>query len=169
QFTGYLDGQYVNTTFDSWDDYASWRTAVAALPQNEIYDAFWALLENQGWDPSQTYQVQVYRWGLLANVATGLGPQNAANATPGSISDPYKGTHPGGSFISLWPPVNTPHCASGALGATCHNDAFSAIWFLPFHEVFDYLPSLFINPQNPNASPNGVVPWTCSIAGGCQR
>lgn len=168
-FQGNLYGHYVNTTFSSWDPYADWRTSEAVLPQNQIYDAFWNLLENQGWDPNQEYKVQVYWWGLLPNFATGLGPRNTAKATPGAVSDPYKGTHPGGSFISLWPPVGTPHCASGPLGATGHNDTFSPIWLLPFHELFDFLPSLFINRQNPNANPKGVVPWTCSGTGGCHQ
>jgi len=169
-FSGTLYGNYVHMTFANWDAYSAWRTDLASDPKNQIYDAFWHLLENQGGNPNEVYEVQVYWWGLIPNVS-GLGLLNTARAARGAVSDPYKGTHPGGSFISLWPPVDTSHCASTIRGAECHNDAFSPIWLLPLHGLFDYLPSKFINPQdNPNTQvPRGLTTWKCSIIGGCSQ
>jgi hypothetical protein len=99
-FSGTLYGHYVHQTFGNWDAYSDWRTTVGSYPQNQIYDAFWALLENQGWDTHQQYQVNVYWWGLQPNVYQAGTALNAARAAKSGISDPYKGTHPGGSYIS---------------------------------------------------------------------
>jgi RHS repeat-associated protein len=168
QFQGNFYGQYVNKTFDSWDQYADWRTSVAALPQNQIYDGFWDLLENQGGDPSQEYKVRVYWWGLSPNVG-GMGPLNPPGG--GWVRDPVSVTHPGGSFIELWPPVDSPHCAANDpyLNGTgsCHNDNFNDLWLLPLHELFEYLPSLFINPNS--QIPQNTSTWYCSVVGGCHQ
>ncbi|MGH9433863.1 MAG: RHS repeat-associated core domain-containing protein, partial [Terriglobia bacterium] len=166
QFTGYLDGQYVNTTFDSWDDYASWRTAVAALPQNEIYDAFWALLENNGLNPNTEFGVFGYQQGPTWNVQLLGYPLNTANAAQGRIPDPYHGVHAGNSWYGL-SPVNTLHLVDDPKGAEAHFDLFNGVLLFPLHELFDYLPSLFINPKSQVPQPS--VNWYCSGNGGCHQ
>jgi RHS repeat-associated protein len=165
QFQGVLYGHYVRETFDSLDQYFNWLTPEASLPENMVYQAFWALAENKGLDPNQEYDVSVYWWGLLPNVYRAGIPLNTA---AGRTSDPVHVTHTGPSYIGPGL-LDTSHCADEAWGGTCHNDTFSPIWLFPLHELFDYLPSFFVNGQNPKGQPRGVTAWTCSVVRGCYQ
>jgi len=151
--------------FSSWDQYADWRTSVAALPRNQIYDAFWALLENNGLDPDTPYTVKAFLNGFTYNVRLEGVALNTAAAAAGRIPDPYHGVHPGSSWYSL-SPIDALHLVDDSEeGAEAHFDLFNGVLLFPLHELFDYLPSLFINPAS--QIPQNTMTWTCSGIGGC--
>ncbi|HEV2418367.1 MAG TPA: RHS repeat-associated core domain-containing protein [Terriglobia bacterium] len=163
---GNFYGQHVNTTFSSWDAYANWSTSLPLLPQNQIYDAFWALLENNGLDQSQQFGVFAYQQGPTWNVQLLGYPLNTSNAAQGRIPDPYHGVHAGNSWYGL-SPVNTLHLVDDPKGAEVHFDLFNGVLMFPLHETFDYFPSLFINPKS--QVPQPTVNWYCSGSGGCHQ
>jgi len=156
----------VNTTVGSFDAYADWRTSVALLPQNQIYDAFWALLENNHLDPNTSYTVDVFLNGPTYNVRLRGIPLNTGAASQGRIPDPSHLVHSGKSWYGL-SPIDTLHLVEDPLGAEAHFDLFNAIFLFPLHGLFDYLPSLFINPKS--QIPRNTSTWTCSGSGGCHQ
>jgi len=161
----------VNWTFDSLEQYADFRLSLAILPQNQIDEAFGDLLENEGLNPNTNYQVEVVWWGLIPNVSINR-PLNKANAASGAVGDIYKGTHPKGSYVKLWPPVDSAHLVAQQWGlyGWAHNDSFNGILLFPLHFLFDFLPSFFINRQNPKAvAPNNPTFSNCSGYGGCSQ
>jgi hypothetical protein len=146
------------------DEYADWVTWLATFPQNQVYSVLYNSLEN--WDPNQGYKVDVYWWGLLPNVLIPGIPLSATKPAQHGLRDPYKGTHPKGSYFSL-SPLDTAHCGIGDTGETeCHSDLFHAIFLFPFHLAFDYLPSLFINPKSQVPQ---TTTWYCTLNGGCSQ
>ena len=165
QFTGALYGQHVNTTFGTWAQYADWRTSAAALPQNQIYDAFWALLENNGLNPNTEFPVYAYQNGLTWNVRLPGIALNTDSAAQGRIPDPYHRIHDR-SWYGL-SPIDALHLAVSRQGAEAHFDWFNGVELFPLHEVFDYLPSLFINPKS--QVPQPTVNWYCSGSRGCHQ
>jgi RHS repeat-associated protein len=163
-FQGTLYGHPVSKTFDSWEQYADWRTSLAVQPENQVYEAFYALLENIGLDPNTEYAVNAFQNGLTWNVQLRDTPLNTANAAQGRIPDPSYIVHPGNSWYGL-SPIDALHLVDDPMGAQAHFDLFNGVLMFPLHELFDYLPSFFINPKS--QIPQNTSTWHCSGYGGC--
>ena len=156
----------MNNTFDSWGQYADWRTSLAAQPENQVYDAFWALLENNRLNPNTEFSIFAYQNGLTWNVRLLDQSLNTGNAAQGRIPDPYHGVHKGNSWYGL-SPIDALHLVDAGKDSEAHFDWFNGVELFPLHELFDYLPSLFINPKS--QVPQPTANWHCSGNGGCYQ
>ncbi len=163
-FQGTLYGNYVDKTFDSWGQYADWRTSLAVQPENQVYEAFYALLENIGLDPNTEYAVNAFQNGPTWNVQLLGTALNTAKAAQGGIPDPSHIVHAGNSWYGL-SPIDALHLVDDPMGAQAHFDLFNGVLMFPLHELFDYLPSFFINPKS--QIPQNTSTWHCSGNGGC--
>lgn len=141
--------------------------SLATLPENQIYDAFYALFENNGLDPNADYGVGAFLWGATYNVFLGPAiPLNTEAAAGGRIPDPFHGTHEM-SWYGLSPVYALHLVVDTDRGAEAHFDQFNGILVFPLHEIFDYLPSFLINTRS--QIPQNTSSWTCSVYGGCQQ
>jgi len=168
-FQGRLYGKYYDQTFGSWEPYASWRTAIAAMPQSQAYSAFMAAcLYLIGCNPSMVYGVTSQRRGTTENIqvigANGS-PLSLDVATAANDASHTGYGHGGNSSWYIGGQLNTLHVvdvsnpyAAAVPGGEAHIDPFSPYGIgVPLHGI-EYLLSIFV----PNSA---VRTFSCSGAG----
>ena len=170
RFTGTLYGKPYNQFFSSLNDYANWRTGIAALPESQVYETFMAACQYlAGCDPSAQYTINAQLRGFTQNIQV-LGPDGKplpldVGAAAGDASHTGIG-HGGndswyiGGMYDVLHVVNVqiPY-ASAVQGGEVHIDEFSPYGLgAPLH-LIDYAASFLIKGAS--------VTFTCSASGGC--
>jgi RHS repeat-associated protein len=164
EFQGTLFGKYYDETFSSVEEYASWRTGVAAEPESQAFSVVEAMCsKNLECDPNQAIGI-VYRFAyLVPNVKldcdTGSGCNVEKDNLDGFWKDPLTFLHQGSSswysgffFDDLHLIDSDP--VSG------HIDPFGP--FNPLHYILQ-MPAMIPDM----ISPPGWTYMSCSLSGGC--
>jgi hypothetical protein len=160
-FQGKLYGRSYDQTFDTWDDYANWRTEVASLPSSRIYSAFMVIAKNQGFDPNGSQEMG-YRNGALVyavwvdDCKAGEGCTVAKDNLDGFWKDPITWFHHGNPSWYQGFLFDTPHLVGGD-PMSAHIDPFGPL--NPFHYLIQ-LPSMLFGSGAPGTA-------TCAVNGGC--
>jgi RHS repeat-associated protein len=155
EFSGTLYGKGYSGVFNTWDEYASWRTGIAALPESQTYMVFAALCKNQGCDPNRAYSVQSQYWAMVYNVTLN-GHQVDKSNLDAWWSDPVTFLHGGKPSWYQGYFLDTPHMIA-TQQMSGHIDPFGP--FNPLHYLIQ-IPSMVI-PSGPNLT------GTCALVGGC--
>ena len=160
QFGGSLYGKLYQGIFPSWDDYADWRTGIAALPESQVYAAFSVICQNQGCDPNElvpvTYQHGNMVYSVQMDCAVNQGCTVATDNLDGFWSDPVTFLHQGNPSWYSGYFLDTPHLiGSDPLGA--HIDPFGPL--NPLHYLIQ-MPSMLF----PSSGWQGA---SCALNGGC--
>ena len=153
-FSGTLYGKNYNQTFVTWDQYADWATAIAALPESEIYAAFQVMCQNMGCDPNQQFPVQYQNGNLVWSVSMG-GSVDEHNLD-GYWADPLTYLHGGNPSWYSGYFFDTPHLI-GSDPISAHIDPFGPLD--PFHYLIQ-MPSMLFPPGQSGTA-------TCALVGGC--
>jgi hypothetical protein len=131
-----------------------------SLPINQIYAAYQLACQHSATPCGSNDPVSVRLQGTTYNVLLGHSLDPNSNAL--DIRDPVNFVHDAPSWYD-WSPIDAGHWAATPLGVDAHYDAFNGVLLFPLHEIFDYLPSLFVNPK-PGVS---LGTYTCSTGVGC--
>jgi hypothetical protein len=154
--------------FANWDQYANWRTSLAAQPESQIYAAYLLGCQYATKPCGSNDQVWVRYVGFTYNVQLDQNPLDPNAASSGGYQDPALFNavfHPGapdsyyigGGYVG----VDAGHVVDLPGGIEAHYDSFAP--YNPLHWIFEALPSLVINTGG-NATP---MPYTCSIGEDC--
>jgi RHS repeat-associated protein len=170
EFQGTLFGKSYDQTFSTWDQYASWRTGIAALPESQVYMALMASCQYMAQcDSSQQTTVLSQQRGFTQNIQI-LGPDgnplalnvDAVTADAGHVGHGHGGNESWyiGGMYDVLHVVDVVHPYAGAtIGGEAHVDEFSPYGLgVPLHAI-DYVSSFL-----PNGTP---TTYTCSAVGGC--
>ena len=132
-----------------------------SLPINQIYAAYQLACQHSATRCGNNDPVSVRLQGLTYNVLL-----NGSVIDPSSVGirDPVNFVHGAPSWYDF-SPIDAGHYAATQSGVDAHFDAFNGVLLFPLHEIFDYLPSLFINPK-PGVS---FGTYTCSVGVGCHQ
>ena len=167
-FQGNLYGQSYNQTFASFDAYADWRSSLAALPQNQTYNAYLLACQYAESSCSGTSdRVSVKLVGYNYNVQLLRNPLDVAAASGNGYSDPTSSMfHQGNDsyyigFGGLFG-IDEGHVVADPNGIEAHYDDFGP--FNPLHWPGAIL-SIFVNTR----STAPAIPSTCSVVGGCHQ
>jgi hypothetical protein len=162
----------VNQDFNSWSQYADWRTGIAALPQSKVYDAFVKLgLYLVGFDPTVPYAVNAQVRGTTYNVQVMGSDNTALELNMDDVAQDWNGHmgigHGGNYSFYMGGTFNTFHVVDVAnpyekavAGGEGHFDPFSPFGIgAPLHGVEWGLSNLL---------PSGnQQTFNCSVIGGC--
>ena len=165
RFTGTLYGKYYDKTFDTWDQYADWRTGIAALPESQIYAAFALLARNAGTgiSPNQIidvgYRFKAMVYGVWMDCPSGAGcTVDPADVGDDAWNDPLTSFHNGNPswYYGNRFGFDTGHLV-GSDPASAHIDPFGP--FNPLHYLVQ-LPSMLFPGGRPGTA-------QCAVNGGC--
>jgi RHS repeat-associated protein len=163
EFKGTLYGQSYDMTFSTVEDYASWRTAIAALPESQAYDVFAVICKNQGCDPDVVFRI-TYRFAYLVPNVTldcdkGAGCTVAQDNLDGFWKDPLTFLHQGQSSWYSGFFFETPHLIDSD-PISAHIDPFGPL--NPLHYLLQ-MPAMIPDM----ISPPDTTYMNCSLNGGC--
>jgi hypothetical protein len=164
QASGLLYGKNYSQFFASLDQYADWRTSIAALPESKVYSAYMLDCAHSVTSCSGNDLITTRYQGLAGNHAL-VGSTLDQTSVTGMIPDPSITSnvmHGGRSWYD-WNLISTGHVATFNGNVESHFDTFSPIFLTPFHFLVDVLPSFFINPKPGVPGPT----YVCSPVGGC--
>ncbi len=158
-FSGWLYGNYYDgpeTTFDTWDEYASWRTGIAAGKKSMEYAAWLPACQHSSVACKDGMTVLVRKEGGNYNVR--VKGEVVGVGFPATLPDPFTFEHPNASYYT-WSPINPGHVVPLVGYVEGHYDAFNPWFLLPFH-LGEWIAGRITGSQYSTA--------TCSVVGGCQ-
>lgn len=163
---GTMYGQSVSEEFSSLGDYFNRRTSLAALPQNQAYAGYMLGCQHGTVACVGGETVTTRYQGITGNYTILNDPFDDAS-TAGMIPDPalFSNWEHGGPSWYTWDVLNAGHVTAGTNGnVEAHFDNWNGVLAAPLHFIFDFAPSLFINPKPGIPGPTFV----CAPVGGCR-